>query len=211
MSAQAIQVDGVSKRYGARWALVRTSLQINAGESVMLTGHNGSGKTTLLRLMAGLTAPSVGALRVFDRDVVRERQAARTAVALLSHQSGHYDDLSAAENLRLHAALLGRDPQAIDELLARVRLRERADTPVRQFSAGMKKRLSLARVMLKRPKIVLLDEPFGELDPEGMADVETWIAEERKAGTTIVLATHWIDQGRRLSDREVRLTNGRLV
>jgi heme exporter protein A len=200
-----ILIDDVSKRYGTRWALARVTLQIARGECVMLAGHNGSGKTTLLRLIAGLLSATHGRVSVLGST---SKQAARERVALLSHQSGHYDDLSARENLELHAQLLGRGD--IDGTLARVGLKERADTPVRQFSAGMKKRLSLARTMLKAPPVILLDEPFGELDPQGMDFVEQWIAQERKAGTTILLATHWLEQGARLSDRSIRLEGGRV-
>ena len=203
--SDGIFIDDVSKRYGARWALARVTLQIARGECVMLAGHNGSGKTTLLRIIAGLLSPTHGKVSVLgsmDKNATRER------VALLSHQSGHYDDLSARENLELHAELLGKGD--INAPLQRVGLTERADTPVRQFSAGMKKRLSLGRTMLKAPTVILLDEPFGELDPQGMDFVEQWIAQERKAGTTILLATHWLEQGARLSDRTVKLEGGRV-
>ncbi len=203
--SEGILIDDVSKRYGSRWALARVTLQITRGECVMLAGHNGSGKTTLLRLIAGLLTATHGKVSVLGST---SKQATRERVALLSHQSGHYDDLSARENLLLHAQLLGRGDVAAT--LERVGLKDRADTPVRQFSAGMKKRLSLGRIMLKAPAVILLDEPFGELDPQGMEFVEHWIAHERKAGTTILLATHWLEQGARLSDRSIVLESGRV-
>src|SRR6202023_2122600 len=111
-----------------------------------------------------------------------------------------YEDLTARQNLALLARLLGRpDARAETEgLLGRVGLQERADHPVREFSAGMRKRLAIGRLLMKAPVLALLDEPFGELDPAGMAQMEQVIAELGRSGATVVLATHLVEQGRAL-------------
>ncbi len=208
-----LRLRDVSKRYGSRWALARVDLHVKSGEAVMLCGHNGSGKTTLLRLLAGAMQPTFGECEVGGASLRAQREDVRRHVALLSHASGHYDDLGARENLRVHARLSRRTPlePAIDTALERVGLRARENTPVRELSAGMKKRLAIARVMLKAPPVILLDEPFGELDPQGMELVEQWIRDEVSAGRTLLLATHWLEQGRRLCQRSVELREGRVV
>jgi heme exporter protein A len=205
-----LRIRDVSKRYGARWALAHIDLTFASGEAVMLAGHNGSGKTTLLRLIAGALPPTLGDLELGGFSVRKAREKFRRHVALLSHASGHYEDLSARENLHIHASLLGKDEKSVSGVLDRVGLAARQHTTVREFSAGMKKRLAVARVMLKAPELILLDEPFGELDPQGMQVVELWIGEEKRAGRTVILATHWLEQGARLTDRTVTLEGGRL-
>nr|WP_255654243.1 heme ABC exporter ATP-binding protein CcmA [Corallococcus sp. EGB] len=203
----------MSKRYGRRWALARLTYALPAGRSLLLTGHNGSGKTTLLRLVATALGPTAGRVEVLGRDAVRDRDAVRRDVALLSHASFLYEDLTAQQNLMVLGRLLGVDaPQDVaDALLNRVGLTRRTDSPVRGFSAGMRKRLAIARLLMKAPALALLDEPFGELDPAGIGDMERVIAELKAAGTTVVLATHLIEQGLSLCEERLHLQDGRAV
>jgi ABC-type multidrug transport system ATPase subunit len=146
---------------------------------------------------------------VAGHDVQAGRDGVRRAVALLGHQSFLYEALSARENLEVAASLLGRplDPG----VLARVGLAARADDPVSSFSAGMRKRLSLGRVLLQHKPVVLLDEPYGELDPPGFELLDGVIAELRARGATLVMATHLVEHGRRLCDRALLLDEGQLV
>lgn len=211
--ALAIDVRDVSKRYGPRWALARLTFSLPAGRSLLLTGHNGSGKTTLLRLLATAMSPTAGRLWVLGKDCVAERQQVRREVGLLSHASFLYEDLTAEQNLLLMARLLGHPAprELAGQLLTRVGLTARSTSAVRQFSAGMRKRLAIARLLLQAPKLALLDEPFGELDPAGIAQMEKLIAELQEGGTTVVLATHLIDQGRSLTQQRLHLVEGRAV
>ncbi|NRD57412.1 heme ABC exporter ATP-binding protein CcmA [Corallococcus exiguus] len=212
-SAPALALHDVSKRYGRRWALARLTYALPAGRSLLLTGHNGSGKTTLLRLVATALGPTAGRVEVLGRDAVQDREAVRRDVALLSHASFLYEDLTAQQNLMVLGRLLGVDaPRDVaDALLNRVGLNRRTDSPVRGFSAGMRKRLAIARLLMKAPALALLDEPFGELDPAGIQDMEGVIAELKAGGTTVVLATHLIEQGLSLCEERLHLQDGRAV
>lgn len=207
----AFELNDVSRRYGRRWALARLSFTLPRGASLLLTGHNGSGKTTLLKVLATALRPTVGKAKVMGFDVVDERDEVRERVALLSHASYLYEDLSARQNLLFLARMMGvPEPQAtVDAMVQRVGLGQRADTPVRQFSAGMRKRLAIARLLLKKPDLALLDEPFGELDPAGIQQMEGHIRELLAGGTAIVLATHLIEQGESLCKERLHLQDGR--
>ena len=209
MAALAVETIGLSRRYGRRWALADVSLGVPEGAAVMLAGRNGSGKSTLLRVLATALRPDHGNVRIAGYDVQAERERVRRAVALLGHHSFLYEALSARENLEVAASLLGRplDPG----ILARVGLQARADDPVSSFSAGMRKRLSLGRVLLQSKPVVLLDEPYGELDPAGFELLDGVIAELRARGATVIMATHLVDRGQKLCDRALLLDEGRLV
>jgi heme exporter protein A len=209
----ALTLHDVSKRYGRRWALARVSYTLPPGRSLLLTGHNGSGKTTLLRLIGTAMSPTAGRVEVDGRDVVAEREHVRRGVALLSHASFLYEDLTAHQNLTVLARLLGV-PHAVDAagtLLAQVGLGQRSNHPIRHFSAGMRKRLAIARLLLKAPQLALLDEPFGELDPAGIHDMERIIASLKTQGVTVVLATHLIEQGLALCEERLHLEQGRVA
>jgi heme exporter protein A len=210
-SSPAIDARDVSKRYGAQWALARLSFQLERGHSLLLTGHNGSGKTTLLRMIATATTPSTGELRVLGMDVRDDREAIRRQVALISHTNFLYEDLSAEQNLVLFARLVGlpSPKTAVAAALERVALTTRAAKPVRTYSAGMRKRVAIARLLLKSPSIALLDEPFGELDPAGIAEMERIVRELKDGGCALVLATHLIEQGQALCERRLHLSEGR--
>ena len=209
----AIELDDVSKRFGARWAIARLTYSLPAGRSLLLTGHNGSGKTTLLRMISTATFPTAGNIRISGAETRKERDELRHDVALLSHASFLYEDLTAAQNLTLVAEFLALEkPKAlVASLLERIGLTSRADSAVRQFSAGMRKRLTIARLLMKAPKLALFDEPFGELDPAGIKQMEDLLRELQASGTTIVLATHLVEQGQSLTQERLHLEQGRKV
>ncbi|MDP1822022.1 MAG: heme ABC exporter ATP-binding protein CcmA [Archangium sp.] len=207
----AIELEDVSKRFGARWAVARLSYSLPAGRSLLLTGHNGSGKTTLLRMISTATFPTAGSIKIFGAETRKQRDELRHDVALLSHASFLYEDLTAAQNLTLVAEFLALEQrkELVASLLERIGLTDRADSPVRQFSAGMRKRLTIARLLMKKPKLALFDEPFGELDPAGILQMEGLLRELQAGGTTIVLATHLVEQGQALTQERLHLSQGR--
>jgi heme exporter protein A len=201
MEPPAVETSALGRRYGRRWALARVNLRVARGERLLIAGANGSGKSTLLRVLASLLAPSIGSARVFGHDVATEPSAVRARVALLTYTPGVYEDLSARENLRAQLRLLGRD-DAPEALLERVGL-ELRDDPVRGYSAGMRKRLSFARLLMQRPELALLDEPYGQLDPEGFRMVDGLVAELSQAGATVIMASHMVERAGALCDRGV--------
>jgi heme exporter protein A len=211
MPAAAIDATNLAHRYGRRWALIDVSFQLEGGNVMMVAGSNGSGKSTLLRTLATAIRPDGGSARVGGFDVATEREDVRKLVALLSHATYLYDSLTARENLSVVADHLARPRADVAALLDRVGLGRRADDPVATFSAGMRKRLSFARVLLQEPRVVLLDEPYGQLDPAGFALVDDVIRELKARGTTVLIATHQLARGSTIADEALLLEAGRVA
>lgn len=209
----AVETVGLGRRFGRRWALAEVSFGIPRGVRVMLTGRNGSGKTTLLRVLASLLSPDRGTGHVCGFDVKKDREALRHHVALLGHHSGHYEALTALQNLQVAARFLGQDAsrEAIRARLRLFGLDARADDAVSTFSAGMRKRLALARTMMQPATVVLLDEPYGELDVDGFALVDGLLESMRAEGRTVLMSTHLLERGRELCEHAVALEGGRLT
>lgn len=209
----AVDVSGLCRRYGRRWALVNISFRVRRGTVLMLTGRNGSGKSTLLRVLATALRPDRGSACVEGRDIVAEREGVRRHLSLLSHHSYHYEALTALDNLRIAARFLGRDDsrEALLSRLGEFALAERADDPVSTFSAGMRKRLALARTRLQDASVVLLDEPYAALDPPGFRQVDRLLEALRQRGSTVLMATHLLEHGAGLCDEGLVLDEGRLV
>mgnify|MGYP006149388489 CR=1 FL=1 len=206
MEQLAIEAGDLSRRYGSRWSLARLNLEVKIGERFLIVGGNGSGKTTLLRLLSTALPRSGGTLSIFGVDPDKSRHEVRSSLALLSHQSSIWEDLSGRENLDILGRLVGVDIDA-GALLAKVKLEERPD-PVRTYSAGMRKRLAFARLLLQRPRLALVDEPYGQLDPEGFDLVDSLIDELIDAGCTVVMASHLVERAAQKCDRALLLEAG---
>jgi heme exporter protein A len=196
-------------------ALAGVSLQVESGRAVALLGPNGAGKTTLLRILATALRPTFGTAAVDGIDVAVQPEAVRPRVALLPHATGLYDDLTAPENLAFAAALMGVPaPERADRVaaaLSRVGMEAERASRVGRFSAGMRRRVALARVLLGHPRLVLLDEPYAALDADGMALVDDLLGEWRDAGATVLVATHAEDRLTARLDGWARLEHGLLV
>ena len=206
-----IDAKNLARRYGRRWALADVSFTLAGGAVLMVAGPNGSGKSTLLRTLATAVRPDGGSATVGGFDVAREREDVRKLVALLSHASYLYDSLTARQNLAVVADHLGRSRSNIETLLDRVALGGRADDAVATFSAGMRKRLSFARMLLQEPRVAMLDEPYGQLDPEGFVLVGDVVRELKAGGTTVIMATHQLARAATLADEALLLDAGRVV
>ena len=216
--APAASLVGVSKLFGTFAAIRNVSLTIERGTIAVLLGDNGAGKSTLLRLLAGLTAPSHGTLNVMGKRPTE----LRGRIAYMSHAPMLYDELSAMENLNyfatLHAtagcACVGSPEMA----LRAVGLDPNLPRPVGQYSQGMRQRTSLARVLQADPEILLLDEPFSNLDVgsaqhivELLADFRTWPLQGSSAGRTIVLTTHQAHLAESIADVTVTMDRGMIA
>lgn len=203
----ALRIDDVSRRYGRRWALVHVDVEIGQGQAWMLLGHNGSGKSTLIGCLSTALRVHEGRITLGGRDLWEHRQELRGKIAVFGHKPHLYDDLSAAENLGVWARL-GDLEADIPALLRRVGLDPDRRDPVRTFSAGMRRRTALARMLLKKPELVLLDEPFTALDPAGRQLLVGVIRSLREAGATVVMATHLPQAARAVCDHALLLDQG---
>jgi heme exporter protein A len=210
MSTLAVEATDLGRRFGRRWSLARVNLSLSPGQRLLVVGANGSGKTTLLRTVATLWAPSRGTLRIFGMDPVKQRFAVRESLALLSHQPGLYEDLSGTENLSLTLQMQGRrDLEIVPGLLASVELDARPD-PVRTYSAGMRKRLAFARLLAQRPRLALIDEPYGQLDPAGFELVDGLLDRLHADGVTTIVASHLVGRAAQRADDALLLEQGQV-
>lgn len=202
--------EAVTKQFGPTFALDGVDLQMGPDDHVLLAGANGAGKSTLLRLLAGLTGPSTGQVRV-DGEDPRVSPAMRQQIGLLSHQILLYEDLTAAENLAFFARLYGVDID-VGGVLQEAGLGAQSQRPVGGFSRGMKQRLALARATLHSPQVLLLDEPFTGLDRRAADTLGQQLSRRAQVeGTVSVLITHNVPEAAQIVTRVVLLRRGRIV
>ena len=208
----AIFCQDLSKSYGHYQVLDGISLTIQEGECFALFGPNGAGKTTLLKILATLLRPSEGHYEILGMDGLKEKEAIRANIMFLAHGAHLYDDLNAKENLEFALALRGLSPTQHEIKLAldRVAIGAFADMKVRNYSAGMKKRLALAKAMLVKPKVLLLDEPFAALDTAGTEIMREYIRERLSEHSAVLMSTHDREKARPISSRAGMLRQGTL-
>ena len=190
----ALEIEGVSKYYGDFAALRDIAIRVEPGSTVALLGRNGAGKTTLLRIIAGLSKPSQGSVRIFGANV--RDDSARRRIGVLGHGISLYEELSAAENLTIFAKLYGLDQprRAADQWLERTGLDRVRDGLVREFSRGMRQRLAVARAFIHDPDVLLFDEPFTALDDRAIAVLQNLLSDAHQRGRTIVMSTHQLKE-----------------
>ena len=207
----ALAVDSVWKYYGDYRALREIRFTVEPGQSVALLGRNGAGKTTLLRILAGLSRPSRGEVRVFGKNA--NDRTTRGRIGVIGHGIAIYDELSALENLKLFARLYGLDSpdRAAIEWLERTGLERVRDSLVREFSRGMRQRLAVARAFLHNPQLLLLDEPFTALDDRAIAVLQDLLRHGRAAGRTVVISTHQLREALELASHVTLLVRGRVT
>ncbi len=205
----ALAVNGLSRFYGKRAAVRKLDLRVQPGDLYGFLGPNGAGKTTAIRAILGLIARSKGTVEIFgERDMVRQR----AEVGAMVETPAFNDWLSGRANLTIAAAYAGRGSAAdIDEALDRVGLRDRAKEKVRGYSLGMRQRLGIARALLGRPKLLVLDEPTNGLDPRGMREVRELLTElVRRDGLTVFVSSHLLSEVEAMCTRVGILDRGEL-
>jgi len=205
----AVELAGLGRRFGERVVLRDLSLSLPVGATLAVLGRNGAGKTTLLRILATLLRPHAGTVRLFGEELPRRAFAVRGRIGLLGHEPLLYRDLSGRENLIYHARLFRVPGERVGEVLEAVGMSRRADDPVRLLSRGMVQRLAVARCVLHRPALLLLDEPRSNLDPAGGEQVEPLIG--RASGATRVLTSHEPQAALAEADLVLALHGGRAV
>ena len=213
--APAIKTRALTKRYGEFTAVDKLDLSVRHGEVFGLLGPNGAGKATTILMLLGLSEPTSGSARVLDMDPARNPIAVKRRVGYLPDAVGFYGGMTGRQNLRYTARLNGiakkEAEDHIDELLERVGLTNAANSKVETYSRGMKQRLGLADVMVKRPSIVILDEPTTAIDPAGVEDVLALIRELARGGAAVLLASHLLHQVQQICDEVGIFVSGKLI
>ena len=211
-----IETFGLTKKFGQLVAVDHISLSIREGEIFGLLGPNGAGKTTTLSMLATLLKPSEGTAQVNAHDIVKESDAVRRCIGIVFQDPSSDDILTGRENLYLHALMYGVEndirQQRIREVLQLVDLEDRADSLVKTYSGGMRRRLELARGLLHRPKILFLDEPTLGLDPQTREHIWQYIRKlVDQQRVTVIITTHYMDEAELLCDRVAIIDDGRVV
>lgn len=208
-----IEAFELSKTYGRFRVLDRISLSVGAGEFVGLFGRNGAGKTTFLKILSLLLKPSDGRLTIQGMSPDRHSHSILRSIGMVSHQVYLYNDLTSRENLRFYARLYDVDhvESTIDHLLEKVGLASRAKEPVRRFSRGMLQRLSIARVLLHKPALLLMDEPYTGLDQKACTFLDGILSEYHQLGNTVIMVSHDIAHAVTLARRAVVFDRGRIA
>jgi len=208
-----ITIEKLSKSFGSFYALRNITLQVNAGEFWTIVGPNGAGKTTLLKIIATLSHPTSGSIRIDGTLSTQNRPDIRSRIGFIGHQTFLYDNLTAAENLIFYARMYRLDNirHRINTILEQVGLLNRKDDLVRTFSRGMQQRLSIGRALLTDPGVVLLDEPFSGLDQNAIESFVKLFTSLISPERIIIMTTHNLELALQLASHFVVLANGRIV
>lgn len=207
----ALDIEGVFKYYGDFPALRDVGFRVSQGSTVALLGRNGAGKTTLLKIIAGLSKPSQGQVRILGGNV--REDSARRRVGVLGHGISLYDELTATENLMLYARLYDLDEpgKRAHAWLDRVGLERVRDGLVREFSRGMRQRLAVARAFIHDPDVLLFDEPFTSLDDRAITLLQSLLADAHEQGRTIVMSTHQLREALELATHVALIRRGQIA
>lgn len=208
-----IEAKGLAKSFGNKRVLQEIDLTVDSGEFVTVFGPNGAGKSTLVHILAGIMRPTAGRIWIEGIDTKEDPVKARRNIGLVSHQPFLYHELTAVENLTFYGRMFDVSHLArrIDEILQQVGLELRAHDPVRTFSRGMTQRLAIARALLHRPSVLLLDEPYTGLDRQAGETLREILKDLETRRGTVIMATHDVERGLELCHRAVVLVGGHIV
>jgi len=209
----AVEVEGLTFSFGITPVLRGLDLVVERGSTLTIFGPNGAGKTTLLKVLAGLLVPTQGSVRIEGMDAMKTPTALRRLIGLISHQTYLYPQLTGRENLEFYGRMYRvADPRReARSMLEQMGLATVMDREVNTYSRGMQQRLSIARALLHRPRVLLLDEPFTGLDHQARGSLASLLGTVGDEERTVIMATHDIDEGLGLSDRVAVLVRGKLA
>jgi heme exporter protein A len=207
-----VATEKLTRTFGSRRAVDGVSISVGSGDALAIFGPNGAGKTTLLRILAGILKPSAGDARIGDAKLPGGPEV-RRRIGIVSHYSLLYDALTARENVEFAARLYGvRDVrERAGNVLRAMQILDRANTPVRALSRGMKQRVSVARAMVHDPDVILADEPFTGLDVVGSKALSRLFTGLKERGAAVILVTHNVEEGLSLSTQAAIMNSGRIV
>jgi lipooligosaccharide transport system ATP-binding protein len=215
MTAPAILAEGLLKRFGDIVAVDGISFEVKEGEVFGFLGPNGAGKTSTMRMIACVSPKTDGRLEVFGMSVDEHPREIKALIGVVSQENNLDPDLTVYENLTVFARFFEIDraeaARRADELIGFFGLTEKRDTVIESLSGGMKRRLTIARALLNRPRLVILDEPTTGLDPQARALIWERLRTLRSAGSTILLSTHYLEEAERFCDRLVIMDGGKIL
>ncbi|MFJ7736945.1 ABC transporter ATP-binding protein [Lysinibacillus sp. NPDC097287] len=207
-----VQTENLSKSFGKERAVAGLDLKIRKGEIYGFLGPNGAGKTTTIRMLLGLMKPTSGKIKIFQKDVMKERIEILSKIGSLVENPSYYPHLTAYENLEALRKILGVPKSRIDEVLAIVRLTEAANKKVKGFSLGMKQRLGIAASLLHNPELLILDEPTNGLDPSGIIEIRNLIKRlPSEYGMTVVISSHLLSEIDQMATTVGIVSKGKLI
>jgi ABC-type multidrug transport system ATPase subunit len=207
-NSDIVVADGLIKQFGRFAALRGVTAQFAAGKLYVIVGENGAGKTTLLRTIAGLAEQTRGSISVLGSTEIK---SVRAQIGYMAHPSLLYDEMSGIENLTYFAGLYGLPHARCREVIVAVKLDPDLDRPVGQYSQGMRQRMSLARAILNNPKLLLLDEPFSNVDTNSAKEMSALLANMRDQGKTIFVVTHQPGLLESVADEFVWMEAGKII
>lgn len=210
-STPMIVAGDLTKHYGSVKAVDDISFEVARGEIFSLLGHNGAGKTTTIRMLTCRIKPSSGTAEVAGFNCATEADRIKPRINLVSQDQNLYERMSGRDNLAFFASLYGAPASRVVELIGIVGMTEVAARRVKSYSGGMKQRLLIARALINQPEVLFLDEPTAGLDPASAKEVRTLIKDLSRAGTTVFLTTHYMEEADELSDRVAFLAHGKIV
>lgn len=207
-----VQTENLSKHFGKEQAVAGIDLKIRKGEIYGFLGPNGAGKTTTIRMLLGLMKPTSGTIKIFQKDVTKERIDILSKIGSLVENPSYYPHLTAYENLEALRKILGVPKSRIDEVLAIVRLTEAANKKVKGFSLGMKQRLGIAASLLHNPELLILDEPTNGLDPSGIIEIRNLIKRlPSEYGMTVVISSHLLSEIDQMATTVGIVSKGKMI
>ena len=208
----AVKVENLTKTFDGHEVIKNCNLNVQKGTIYGFLGANGAGKTTVFKMLSGLLTPTMGKAQVLDMDVLKDQSGILRNIGTIIETPIFYEHLSATENLEIHLAYMGVNNNEIDAVLTKVGLNNTGTQPVSKFSLGMRQRLAIARALIHKPKLLILDEPINGLDPMGIREMrELFLDIVKNQDMTILISSHILSEIEHIADTIGVIVNGIVV